>query len=176
MKTLNLCVLILFASFLTFLTGCGSGGPVLAPVTGTVKLDGEPIAGVELIFEPVQKEGESAVVGPFSIGSTNESGEYKMIARNGQYGAVVGEHRVSFSIGGVDPEEMMDELKQQLQAAKAGEGDPADVAGIQAKIEKLQNQKQLPDRYQGEDSIITANVKPGDNKNLDFNLESGPQK
>jgi predicted small lipoprotein YifL len=42
----------LLASIAIALTGCGSGGPTLLPVTGSVTVDGKPANGATLIFHP----------------------------------------------------------------------------------------------------------------------------
>jgi hypothetical protein len=67
--------------------GCGSGGPELGTVTGTVTMDGEPLDGVLVTFVPV--EGGRA-----ATATTDASGKYELIYAS-EKGAVVGQHRVS---------------------------------------------------------------------------------
>lgn len=52
------------------LSGCGGGdgAPGRAIVSGTVALDGQPLPGADVVFEPED--------GGISMGSTDESGEY----------------------------------------------------------------------------------------------------
>jgi len=51
--------------------GCGSGK--FAPVSGTVTMNGKPLAGALVIFSPIAKEG-SIDAGPGSSGKTNDKG------------------------------------------------------------------------------------------------------
>lgn len=60
---------------LGLLVGCGPSSPKLVPVTGTVSLDGEPLAFKSLLFLP---EGETA--GNGAGGFTNGEGNYALTA------------------------------------------------------------------------------------------------
>jgi hypothetical protein len=74
----------------------GCGGVRLAPVSGRVTLNGQPLANAKVIFQPVAKEGVNA--GPASQGETNAQGEYTLKTIIGDKdGAVVGQHLVSVS-------------------------------------------------------------------------------
>ena len=75
--------------------GCGSGK--FAPVSGTVTMNGKPLAGALVIFSPIAKEG-SIDAGPGSSGKTNDKGEYTLTSDTGRTGALVGKHRVSVSL------------------------------------------------------------------------------
>ncbi len=72
--------------------GCGgsTGGPELHPVTGSVKMDGAPVADARVIFTP--KGG-----GVTAIGNTNSSGTYTLEYTGGARGAPAGEYGVSIS-------------------------------------------------------------------------------
>lgn len=76
-------------------TGCGSGDETdyyaLTPVTGTVTVDGEPLAGAKVIFAP---QGNV----PDTPGSdvTGKSGNYKIMYR-GRAGVAKGKYSVSIS-------------------------------------------------------------------------------
>ncbi len=75
------------------LSGCGgvpSDQPDLGKVSGTVKLDGNPLANVVVAFEP-------AGGGRPSIGKTDESGHYSLSYNETERGAVVGSHKVSIT-------------------------------------------------------------------------------
>jgi len=78
----------------------GCGGPSMAPVSGTVTLDGNPVDGIRVTFEPIV--GESAVTDEVyytSFGVTNEAGRYDMQTEiDGKLvaGAVVGNSTVRF--------------------------------------------------------------------------------
>ena len=65
------------------LAGCGHSGPNLAPVTGRVTLDGQPLEMVDVYFHP---EGEK----PPSIGRTNKDGQYVLSYKRGVEGGATG--------------------------------------------------------------------------------------
>lgn len=61
-------------------------GPVVAPVSGTVTLDGKPLAGAGVIFKT---DGARK-----SVAFTNEAGEFQLNYFRETMGAAVGEHQV----------------------------------------------------------------------------------
>ena len=76
------CLLMLFA------LGCSQGDrPELAPVTGTVTLDGKPLERAAMMFRP--EEGRA------SRGITDASGHYELIYLRDIRGARIGSHTVS---------------------------------------------------------------------------------
>lgn len=81
---------LLFAALLCICTGCGSGTPddtpELGTVSGTVTMDGQPLANVTVSFQPAD--------GPASYGTTDASGNYELTYTSGLKGAVVGSHVV----------------------------------------------------------------------------------
>jgi len=77
----------LVAGLLLLGSGCQPGDrPPLGFVTGTVTMDGQPLAGIEVSFAP-----ES---GRPSGGLTNAAGRYELTYVGGVKGAKVGSHRV----------------------------------------------------------------------------------
>jgi len=72
---------------LVVIAGCGGDDLRLAPVTGVVTLDDEPVAGAAVLFMPVDG-------GPVATASTDENGRFTLSTTN-RVGAVIGEHRVS---------------------------------------------------------------------------------
>lgn len=72
--------------FLLF--GCADGK--VAPVSGTVKLDGKPLKGALVTYTP--QEG-----GRPSFGETNEEGYYELTYTREQQGAEIGKHDVSIT-------------------------------------------------------------------------------
>ena len=80
---------ILLLLVLAVFSGCGPGGPVIAPVSGVVTLDGKPVEGAAVGFVAV---GD----GPVANGTTDAEGRYTLTCMN-QSGAVVGEYRVIVS-------------------------------------------------------------------------------
>lgn len=67
--------------------GCGKGGPRLATVTGTVSLDGKPLANAKVEFQPL--EGGSP-----SYGTTDSNGHYRLMFSADRPGAMIGKHVV----------------------------------------------------------------------------------
>jgi len=75
-------------------TGCSGDpayGPPLAPVFGTVTLDGRPLEGATIVFMP---KGD----GTMSMAVSDPAGKYVMRTGSGREGAVVGEHNVTVQL------------------------------------------------------------------------------
>lgn len=66
--------------------GCSDSGPRLATVEGTILVDGKPMQGLFVEFQP---DGGSP-----SIGETDENGYYRLRFSRERWGAEVCEHRV----------------------------------------------------------------------------------
>ena len=80
------------ATCFLLLTVCGCGTsdrPPLAPVTGTVTLDGQPLASAAVTFRPAE--------GRASRGFTNDQGHYELAYIRDIRGAKVGSHTVTIS-------------------------------------------------------------------------------
>ena len=76
-----------FVVLLAAVSGCGTGGPQVAPVHGRVTLDGRPLAQADITFQP---EGAQRA----SIGRTTADGRYELAYKRGEPGAIVGKHTV----------------------------------------------------------------------------------
>jgi hypothetical protein len=135
---------LLLAFSLVLGLGCGSGK--FAPVSGTVTMNGKPLAGATVMFSPIAKEG-SIDAGPGSGGKTNEKGEYTLTSDTGRNGALVGKHRVSISLMGQGTSET-DERRRP--------GTPVN---------------QVPLRYNGK-TELTYEVPAGGTDKADFTLKS----
>lgn len=71
------------------LSGCAdvpADQPDLNPVTGTVTLDGNPLAGAAIVFESAN--------GQVAFGQTDENGHYEMVYKGPWKGAVTGQNTV----------------------------------------------------------------------------------
>jgi hypothetical protein len=77
-----------FAALVLLASGCGESRGDLAPVTGHVQLDGQPLSGALVQFVPL--EGTGVV----STGRTDDSGNYEMMATRTAMGASRGENEV----------------------------------------------------------------------------------
>ena len=82
--------LLLSALACIMLVGCSRGDrPPLAPVSGVVTLNGKPLAGVKVVFQPQ--------TGHASMGITDQNGRYELIYIRDVKGAMLGKHRVEIS-------------------------------------------------------------------------------
>lgn len=76
--------------------GCGGGRsadqPDLVPVSGTVTVNGEPGAGVQVMFFPVE-----GTRGNTCYGNTDATGRYELAAGSEQKGAPAGKYKVTCS-------------------------------------------------------------------------------
>lgn len=84
-------LLSLLALVALSIIGCGPNGPVVVPVTGVVKLDGEPVEGAGVIFMPAEAgrlpaEGTTDAQGKFSLRTSGASVEGAIA---GKYDVVV---------------------------------------------------------------------------------------
>jgi hypothetical protein len=83
------CGLVLLA----LIVGCGKSGPEIAPVTGIVTVDGQPMENVDIVFQP-----EDSGVGSPSYARTGKDGRFTLGYKRGVEGALVGWHRVGISV------------------------------------------------------------------------------
>lgn len=70
--------------------GCGQQGLPLTKVSGNVTLDGSPLEGAQVTFEPVSGERPS-------FGITNSSGNYSLKFTQDRPGGLPGEHIIRIS-------------------------------------------------------------------------------
>jgi hypothetical protein len=132
------------------LAGCDAS-PRVAPVSGRVTLNGQPLAAARVAFQPVGTGSGGLAPGPGSVGTTDADGRYTLalIGAN-RPGAVVGHHRVVVSKTDVpaDPAAASDE--------KPGAKSPKEL---------------LPKRY-NDDTELTCDVPAGGNPDANFDLKS----
>lgn len=84
-KSLSLSALI---ALVCVMTGCGGADiPELGDVKGTVKMNGEPVVGIDVIAYPA--DGRPA------FGKTDEVGSYSIMFKNGISGTKVGQNRIT---------------------------------------------------------------------------------
>ncbi|PQO46420.1 hypothetical protein [Blastopirellula marina] len=131
------------------LTGCGgnSDQPELGQVTGTITLDGKPLTGVAVVFQP--EKGRPA------HGKTDAEGKYDLIYIRDTRGAKIGLNRVEIA-----PSEGEDDPTENIQ----------DPDSIPAQRPTKSGKPKVPAKYNIK-SELEANVQPGEN-NFDFELKS----
>jgi len=106
----------------SLLVGCGANGPELAPLSGTISLDGQPLPHGLVQFVPASGAGPAAV-GSIAAGRfTAETG--------GRRGAVPGRYLVRVEAR-AKPVDETDTLPKSLVPARYG--DPA-TSGIVAEV------------------------------------------
>jgi hypothetical protein len=127
--------------------GCG-GSDAFVPVSGKVTLNGNPLSGATVMFQPMGKPG-SIVAGEGSTGKTNDKGEFTLKSSTGKNGALVGKHSVS--ITALNP--------------KVGEHDTRPPRGGWPTADKV------PSRYNAK-SELTFDVGPGGTNQAGFDLTS----
>lgn len=74
---------------LTVVLAAGCSDRRFAEVRGTVQFGGEPLAGAFIVFQP-ETEGEVR-----GVGSTDQTGQYRILRPGGQFGAPRGLNTVS---------------------------------------------------------------------------------
>ncbi|WP_339676407.1 carboxypeptidase-like regulatory domain-containing protein [uncultured Gimesia sp.] len=91
----NVCVVLVMS---TFVAGCGSGQdiPPLAQVSGTVTIDGKPVSGASVIFEPKFQAVSAS-------GGTDKDGKFTLMYGD-TAGAAIGDYIVRVFHYGDDPE------------------------------------------------------------------------
>ncbi|WP_437228290.1 hypothetical protein SH661x_000822 [Planctomicrobium sp. SH661] len=126
-------------------TGCRQNtGPAIGLVKGTVTMDGQPLSGVSISFQP-----ES---GRPSFGQTDAGGRYDLKYTIDQQGAVLGQHKVSIAYAEIDP------FDPELDRPAGGV--PHSPAA----------QVKIPEKYDAK-TELTAEVRQGMNT-IDFPLTS----
>ena len=132
-----------------FMSGCSTSEFPLAPVSGVVTLDGQPLQGARLTFQPRSLPG-AILAGPPSYGITDAAGRYQLETHHGHTGAVVAIHRVTIST----------ELKK------------ADEGGTNELI--ILAEERLPPRYNNRSRLTYEVTEEGTDK-CDFELTSSHQ-
>jgi hypothetical protein len=79
--------------------GLGCGSSKFVPVSGKVMLNGQPLAGASVSFEPLGADDTPSLL-PGSLVKTNADGTFTLKAVSGEAGAVPGKHRVRIVLAG----------------------------------------------------------------------------
>jgi hypothetical protein len=136
------------------------------PVTGTVTLDGQPVAGANVSFSPTSGGGKAAV------GTTDASGKFTLTTMKSGDGAVPGAYLVTItksataqapafqdprsSGGKLTPEQM----QAMQEAMKGGTG-------------KTQTSSEIPAKYANRDtSGFSATITKGEANDFTFEMTS----
>jgi len=148
--------LVAMALFSLAVAGCGSGLD-LAPVTGRVTMNGQPVTQGEITFLPEN--------GPPAIGSIAPDGTYRLATLQ-EDGALVGRHKVTIMSTKVSGGSMAPAtFEQELEWAKKGVQSSGKVL-IPGDVTWL-----VPEKYSRQQTTdLTAQVKPEENT-INFDLK-----
>lgn len=116
------------------LLGCGESGPKLAPVTGTVTLNGKPLEGAVVSFQPDSSFAEGI---PANVRS-GPDGNYKAFT-NGRSGVMPGKYRVVVTKSLIDPSKINPEFKDDPYMAQLSLGPMAEKSPAQRKKEQIED-------------------------------------
>jgi hypothetical protein len=122
--------------------GCDQPAYQLVPVSGSVTLDGVPLADGVVNFQPTGQSGKKAA--PGSVGRTDSAGKYQLTTVNDEPGASLGRHKVK--IYSYSPE-----------SAPVGDSDTGP------------SQERVPERYNYR-TQLTFEVPDGGTDQADFEL------
>ncbi len=158
-----ICLLVVLA------VGCSDGQFQLAPVSGTVTFDGEPLEGAEVVFAPMSSE-DVVEVGPASVGYTDDQGRYSLNTVKGLQGAVVTNHRVSVGFGEID--EAAVAAKVDEITSKNLNMPEQKVMALESKVRKsMMSKKSIPESYNKKTQLKFAVQGPTDDANFDLNSD-----
>lgn len=154
--------LFLSACGLLALTGCGGSGIGTVPATGQILVDGQPMEGVMVIFNPTTEGGRAA------SGRTDAEGNFVLTTVENGDGALPGSYQVAVS----KHENAEDDLPKEV--------DPNDEASLDAIYGQLDTRKQtksknlIADMYSNHlGSGLTAEVTSGGENNFTFEVKGG---
>jgi len=151
----NLLIIAIFTA-VALVAGCGGSGKLVTyKVTGTVTMDGEPLAGASVFFTP-----KSGGQGDAAVGKTDENGQYVLqtILGNPDAGTSRGEYMVHFN---------KKEIVEMPPPVLDSRGRPISYP------EPPSAKSLIPIKYEkGETSGLTATVEKGKKNEFDFDLLS----
>ena len=171
MKHISNLTLSLFAAAFLLLVGCG-GGESLAPVSGKVTADGQPLAGVRVVFNPLATS-DNLNPGTWSSGLTDAQGEFTLVNRNKKNGAAICTHAVTFEYDDLDAD-AMEELEEDMEEAQE-EGLKADYDAAKKELEELKKMAKNRPKF-SEDFEIQFVVPKGGTTEANFDVSATSNK
>ncbi len=129
---------LLLAVLSLLFTGCGYRRPAQVKTTGTVTLDGEPVANAALMFIPDSGRPAS--------GNTNTNGEFQVSSFGGNDGLPAGNYRVTATkLVLKDKYQQLYERQLERAAAEAEPGEEPEEVDIEFGENAYRND--LPENY-----------------------------
>ena len=149
-------------------TGCGGESFTLAPISGRVTVDGQPVGGLHISSEPIGGS-DRPLPGPDSTAVTDADGHFELYTTDGnRRGAVVGPSRIRIwsnpgqALGVVTDDQAPDyDPVAEINAIKA------QMRGGRKKVVKKASM--IPLRY-NDKTELTFNVPPEGTDKADFNI------
>jgi hypothetical protein len=166
------CLVVVAA--LALFVGCPQGAgdrPNTVRVGGTITLDGTPVEGATVTFQPTSG-------GRAAVGKTDASGEYELTTSEADDGVMPGSYKVTVSktSGGasagpmMDPSKLADPSKMTPEEMKAYA-----EQGMKTASGPAEAREEMPEKYtKKETTDLEATVEEGGNKDFSFQLTSGP--
>jgi hypothetical protein len=100
---------------IVLIAGCGKSGPEIAPVSGRITVDGQPMGNVDIVFQPEDSRSPS-------FGRTDKDGHYTLGYNKNVQGALVGWHGVGISVSSEvvrnAPHIKNDKLRREVKSGK----------------------------------------------------------
>jgi hypothetical protein len=129
--------------------GCGGGSDfAVAPVSGQVTLNGEPLPKAIVTFVPTEGGAER----PSSVGETDSQGNFTLWTTTGEVGAIPGTHKVMIALAS--------------DMAAEGQSLPDDYSWREA-----EKTNPIPQEYSGPNTPLTFNVPPNGTESAKLNIE-----
>lgn len=124
----------------------------VAPVSGTVRMDGKPLENVKVLFVPLERN-KNGKQEPVAFAVTDAKGHYTLAHRGGGHGAAIGRNQVWLST-------------RQTEKKKNAAGE----------IETVEVREELiPAKYNTATQLV-VDVPAKGMKNANFELKSGGEK
>ncbi len=144
------------AGALCFVAGCSSSDLNLVPVSGTVKLDGAPLANKSLMFAPESGQG------PCASANTDTEGKYELLAIvNG----------ITSDVKGAPPGKYKVTVFERAIPIQGAEGDEA-MQGFLMPAEAVNGKGGVPLIYQDQATTPLRAEVPDGGGMIDLDLES----
>jgi hypothetical protein len=163
---MRLAVITLVGLMTLGFTGCGKKNSLdTVPISGTVKLDGQPVEGASVVFAPSGGGGQAA------SGVTDSSGKYELTTVDPNDGALPGSYIVMISKTVASPTAMEQAVKPGMTPEEATKAayDAKDKAGANLEPDLKEH---LPAKYKTGAGGLTAEVTKGGKTEWNWDLTS----
>lgn len=148
---------------LALLVGCGGSGLGTVPVSGKITVDGQPMEGVMVVYNP----GDG---GRAASGRTDAQGMYKLTTEIKDDGALPGSYKIAVS----KHENAADDVPTNVDP-----NDPASLDAVYSKVDARKKQvstNYVADMYENHmGSGLSAEVKASGENKFDFDVKGNPK-